>query len=159
MSRVSPCLPFISLCFTLIACGGPTQESPKTSSGVSPQPDTPLDAVKRLKVYDSSGEEHACAPPESTCGQPAPERAFADKCALAGYRMMQCGCSSLCTGNVNSTEQKYYDAEGNPHICEPEKSDCTPEPAKASFQDACNDKGFQLKVCGCTWMCSNNFMQ
>lgn len=157
-------LPFISLGFALFAvlfgCGAAPGESANSAAKhPAAEGSLPLDAIKQAKVYDAAGKEHICSPPESTCAQPAPDREFSDKCALGGYRMMQCGCSSLCTGNVNGSEKQYYDAEGKPHTCEPEKPDCSPEPAKASFQDACNDKGFQLKICGCAWMCSNNFMR
>jgi len=105
-------------------------------------------------VYDASGSERSCQPPERDCPPIAPDRPFMDGCQLAGYRVVRCGCDSLCTGQV--TEHNVFDAEGNAKPCAELDEDCAPPPASAAFQDRCIERGHHLQQCGCEWVCSGD---
>jgi hypothetical protein len=104
-------------------------------------------------VFDAKGKQKPCDLPVPTCPEPVRDRDFLDKCALAGFQVRRCGCELVCSGNV-VTEKSHYDARGKPKRCEPERKDCTPPDTSARFQDACNDAGHQLVVCGCEWLCT-----
>lgn len=143
-----------ALLAVLAACGGGAETAPAPKNAV----DTPLSAVKELKVYDARGGAKACAAPGTSCPPIAPDRELADRCALRGFRMVQCGCESLCTGDV-SGEKQGYDAEGHAKACPPPAAECTAPPASAAFQDACTDKGYHLEQCGCEWLCSGRTAQ
>lgn len=146
-----------SLLLALAACGGSTAGGPPPGGPPPGAEATPLDAARSARVYDATGKEQACAPPEGTCPPVAPDREFSDSCALAGYRIVQCGCDARCTGDVSAAAKGYHDAQGAQKTCEPAKPDCSPEPAPAAFQDACTEKGYRLEICGCEWLCSGNF--
>jgi hypothetical protein len=143
-----------ALAFALAACGGGAETGPAPKTAV----ETPLGAMKESKVYDARGQAKACAAPETSCPPIAPDRELSDKCSLAGFRMVQCGCESLCTGDVSGAKQAY-DAEGHAKACAPATADCTPPAASAAFQDACTDKGYRLEQCGCEWLCSGKTAQ
>ncbi|MDI1437302.1 MULTISPECIES: hypothetical protein [Polyangium] len=119
-------------------------------------PGAPLAAAAPAKGYDARGQAKPCEPPPAECPAVSPDRELADRCSLGGFRMIQCGCEMLCGGNPGSGEKQAYDAEGHGKACAPAKDDCTPEPARAAFQDACSEKGHKLQVCGCEWLCSGN---
>jgi hypothetical protein len=105
------------------------------------------------KVYDSKGHEADCAPPAEHCAAAKPDRDFLDKCKLAGYRQVRCGCEDYCMGNAGAPKA-HYDAKGQPKVCEPVKPDCPAADTSAAFQDACTDGGHKLVQCGCEWLCS-----
>jgi len=143
----------------LAACSGaqPSAAPPAPQPGAAEaEEDSPLEALKRAKVYDAGGRAKACAEPRADCPPIAPDRELSDRCALGGYRMVQCGCESLCTGDVSRLGSQYHDAEGRAKTCEPASPDCSPPAASAAFQDACTEKGFHMKVCGCEWLCSGD---
>jgi hypothetical protein len=48
-----------------------------------------------------------------------------------------------------------YDATGNPLACEPPTSGCKPADDLA-FRDQCKLAGFQVRQCGCSFVCSGN---
>ena len=58
-------------------------------------------------------------------GAKKPSIEFQDKCALAGFRMIQCACDTLCTGNVSAPKQAY-DSKNVVKACAPAKEDCSP---------------------------------
>ncbi|EYF02849.1 hypothetical protein [Chondromyces apiculatus] len=133
---------------------------PESTSASPDQPllaPTPSKALHPTKVYDARGTALSCTPPQASCPPVAPDLAFSDRCALGGYRIVQCGCSSLCTGDVSRDPKRYYDASGQMKPCEPAVPDCDPPPASAAFQDACIGGGRHLQVCGCEWLCTGNF--
>lgn len=151
-----------ALLAALSACSaGPSAQQPASPGGAAGEPaeDTPLDSVKQAQVYDARGHAQACAAPQQSCPPIAPDRELADRCALAGYRMVQCGCDSLCTGDVSRLAKQHYDPEGKARDCAPATPDCSPPAASAAFQDACIEKGFHLQICGCEWLCSGRFKQ
>jgi hypothetical protein len=59
-------------------------------------------------------------------------------------------------GKPELAEKMLYDAGGNAKACAKPTNECTPPSASAAVQDACNDKGYRLEVCGCEWLCSGN---
>lgn len=142
------CLPLVFLIVStaLSAC-----------AGASPPPPRGEDAppTREISAYDAQGKSKVCAAPAADCAQVSTDRDLADRCSLAGYRMVQCGCEMLCMGDVSKAGQ-HFDAEGNAKACEPAKQDCEAPPASAAFQDACNEKGYKLEVCGCAWLCTGN---
>ena len=141
----------LALLAPLAALGGACAAAPPRP------PDTPLAAVERAKVYDARGQTHACAAPQTDCPPIAPDRDLADRCALSGFRMVQCGCDAFCTGDTSQQAKQYYDAEGRQKTCEKAAPECSPPAASATFQDACTEKGFHLQICGCEWLCSGRF--
>jgi hypothetical protein len=159
------CLPLaILLIAALASCGGgpmavqaESAKVPETDSPETNQADTSrLDAMKTLKVYDAQGKEQACPAPEPSCPSAEPDNDFKDRCALAGLRIVQCGCATYCTGDINSKIKQFYDEAGHPKTCAAQEPDCSPPQASAAFQDACAERGYRLQVCGCEWLCSGN---
>jgi hypothetical protein len=140
----------------LIACGGVRAESraPPGESGTpaSPEQGGPRDLAGAL-VYDAKGNQKTCDMPVPTCPEPARDRAFLDRCVLAGYQVRRCGCELVCSGHA-MVEKSHYDAQGKPRRCEAERKGCSPPETSAKFQDACTDGGHQLVVCGCEWLCT-----
>jgi len=151
--------------FSLAACGGgpagaqgEPARSPETSAPETIETDTTrFSEMKGMKLYDAQGKEQACAKPDPSCASSEPNTDFKERCALAGFRTMQCGCDLLCTGNIASKAKQSYDQSGNAKACEPATADCTPPQASSAFQDACTEKGYRLQVCGCEWLCSGNY--
>jgi hypothetical protein len=137
-----------ALLAALVACGGAQPGGPSAA---------PKASFEAMKVYDNSGQALSCEAPRRDCPPRAPDRELSDRCALAGFRMVQCGCDALCTGNVSRAASQYYDAEGHAKICEPAKPDCDAPPASAAFQDGCTERGYRLEMCGCEWLCSGSF--
>ena len=141
------------LAASLLACAGQTPP-PNTEEA----PVGPLSRAKLVdKVFDARGQSRTCEPPPADCPSVSPDRDLADRCSLGGFRMIQCGCDMLCTGDPTAGAAKqHYDAEGHGKPCAPATADCTPPSASAAFQDACSEKGHKLEVCGCEWLCSGN---
>ncbi|MFO0567474.1 MAG: hypothetical protein U0263_17585 [Polyangiaceae bacterium] len=106
------------------------------------------------KVYDAGGKELTCTQPDRSCVAPEASTDFKDKCKLAGFRIMQCGCAMVCTGNASASEKQGYDAQNQAKACAEERKDCTPPETSAAFQDACSESGHKFMVCGCEWLCS-----
>ncbi len=113
----------------------------------------PVRKVANARVYDRQGAAHACGAPQKACPASQPDREFFDACRLRGYYLRQCGCEQLCTGRI-TLAAPHYDARGDTKACAEERADCTPPETSARFQDACNDQGHRLVVCGCEWLCS-----
>ena len=135
------------------ACGGGSQERQPASPTPSGKPSLG-DPIAGTTVYDATGASHACEPPKASCPeseQSTPE--FRDQCRLAGFRIMQCGCNQVCTGNVKKQKQAY-DANNKAKPCAPAQADCSPPETSAAFQDACSESGHKFVVCGCEWLCA-----
>jgi len=147
--RLSPAL----LGVLLGACGAPATSQPPPAAPPPATPSsTPLTAVEGATVYDAKGAGRTCAPPRSDCPPPRPEPDFTDRCRLGGFQIRRCGCAEYCSGEVVANK-KHYDASGAEKDCAPAQKDCTPPETSAAFQDACNDGGHHLVVCGCEWLC------
>lgn len=149
------------------ACSAPSGEAASvaipraggTAAGpaarASAAPTTRIDEITGAKVFDPSGNAGTCAPPAADCPPLPVERAFLDRCRLAGFQVRQCGCAARCSGDV-AAAGRGYTLDGTPRECAPARPECAPPAAGARFQDACNEKGFRLEVCGCEWLCSGN---
>ena len=149
---------FVATVLLVSACGGasaPTETAAPTRAetfGKAPA-GHPGKALLDSKVYDESGQARACEAPKPNCPDRPRRVEFLDRCRLAGYQVRKCGCEELCAGSVK-IDKKHYDAQGNAKDCAPEKTDCSPPETSASFQDACNEHGHKLVVCGCEWLCT-----
>lgn len=150
----------------LSACGGPaTPASPTPRPEVVADPgagSAPVKPASRAgdltgaKVFDEHGTASTCGPPKAGCAPLPASNDFLDRCRLAGFVVRQCGCEARCGGDVAALS-RHYDVDGHLAECLPARSDCTPPPASAAFQDACSERGYRLDVCGCEWLCSGNF--
>lgn len=112
----------------------------------------PVRNLTNARVYDEHGQAAVCGEPLPKCPSRPHKSDFADQCRLHGFYLRHCGCDDFCTGKV-LLEREHYDARGNPKICKPEAPDCNPPETSAAFQDACNERGHRLVVCGCEWLC------
>lgn len=156
----------LSVALTLAACGGAGASDGAKSPSEGEAGGAPRAAVTAAKmrgdlpgatVYDAQGAGRACEPPREPAQCPdAPNNLeLRDKCRLAGFQTRRCGCEVFCAGNVAAKGSgMFYDASGAAKACEKEAESCSAPPPSAAFQDACNDRGHKLKVCGCEWLCS-----
>jgi len=133
----------------LVGCGASASSSSGDTANV-PQ------AGRQAKAYDAAGQAQTCERPAEECAAAKTDPDLQARCTMAGFRMAQCGCEMLCMGKPQAAEKMLYDAEGKAKACAKPADDCTPPPASAAFQDACNDKGYRLETCGCEWLCSGN---
>jgi hypothetical protein len=106
-----------------------------------------------LMGYDSQAQGSACEAPREACPDAKRDADFADRCRLAGYRLLRCGCEDACSGKVKKQEA-FFDSAGKERSCAPEQAGCTPPETSAKFQDACTDARHKLVVCGCEWLCN-----
>jgi hypothetical protein len=139
------------------ACGGGNSgKEPKTASTGSGDPDAPM---QNATVYDEIGKPHACEVPKPSCPDAKDlPREFKDKCALEGFRIIQCGCDQYCTGNAMA-EELHYGATNVGKLCAKAKDDCEPPETSAAFQDACTAAKGKFVVCGCEWLCTRKLKQ
>lgn len=145
---------FLFTISAIAACGGGsgTGGQETKSADTKGSPDEPLAGST---VYDELGQSHACEVPKNTCGEAKePPREFKDKCALGGFRIVQCGCDQRCTGNAMA-ERLHYDANNTGKLCAKAKDNCEPPETSAAFQDACSGAGGKFVVCGCEWLCTD----
>ena len=146
------------------ACGapadntsGPTSPEPSSERSEGRLPKSTLRGdLRNATVFDAQGNQRACGPIETSCPPIAPDLPFQDQCRLAGFQVRQCGCDVVCSGNIAKNPRQFYDANGNPSACDEPDPSCNPPPASAAFQDACIEKGYHLKTCGCSWLCAGN---
>jgi hypothetical protein len=152
MLRVRSALALVVSVMVAAACGGGGGGGePKTAEGPEGAPDGPLD---NATVYDEVGKSHACEVPKPSClDAKEPSRDFKDKCALEGFRIIQCGCDQYCTGNAMA-EQLHYGANNVGKLCAKAKDECEPPETSAAFQDACTSAKGKFVVCGCEWLCT-----
>jgi hypothetical protein len=136
------------------ACGSGTPEArPAGDRNQTPADEGEGTALANASVYDEKGRELSCEPPRERCPEPRRDREFLDRCVLGGYQIRKCGCNLVCSGNV-MVQRPHYDAQGTARTCEARQPGCTPPETTASFQDACNDAGHKLVLCGCEWLCA-----
>lgn len=134
-------------------------ESPEEARKRAIEAAKPRPELQDATVYDESGVAHKCEVPKPAerCPSTDTSMSFRDACKNAGFQARRCGCDFYCAGDVSAAAQKpFFDATGSARPCAKPDPDCTPTPPTAAFQDACNDKGHGLKVCGCEWLCTGN---
>lgn len=130
----------------LLAVGCASAERPARAPDPTGEPAT-------LMGYDAQGRRLTCEAPREHCSESKTNADFADRCRLAGYRLLRCGCDDVCSGNVKKQES-FFDSSGKERSCAPEQEGCTPPETSAKFQDACTDAHHKLVVCGCEWLCN-----
>jgi hypothetical protein len=135
----------LTLCLHASACGGnaPAPVTAEATAGTG----------KQLTAFDAEGNSVVCELPRTECAERKTNPDFSDRCRLAGFRILRCGCEDVCSGKVEKNE-KFYDASGKQRSCEPEQTGCSPAETSARFQDACTDARHKLVVCGCEWLCN-----
>ena len=110
-------------------------------------------------AYDQAGQGKKCDSPKSNCDEVKdPSLDFKEKCREAGFRMKQCGCENLCSGNINADRTGYTNKnqlktckDTGEQVCESETS--------AAYQDACDSVGGEMLQCGCEWLCSKKLKE
>jgi hypothetical protein len=104
--------------------------------------------------FDESGKGKKCETPSSSCEEVKEQSLdFQEKCREAGFRMKQCGCESLCSGNINGTKQGY-NSKNQLKVCTETSSNCQEQETSAAYQDGCDSVGGEMFECGCDWLCS-----
>ncbi len=104
--------------------------------------------------YDESGKGKKCDTPSSSCEEVKEQSLdFGEKCREAGFRMKQCGCESLCSGNINGTKTGY-NSKNQLKTCTDAATNCQEQETSAAYQDACDSVGGEMFECGCDWLCS-----
>jgi hypothetical protein len=110
-------------------------------------------------AFDEDGHGKQCDTPSSSCDEvKEPSLDFKEKCREGGFRMKQCGCENLCTGNING-ERVGYDSKNEQHVCKDSKENCQFEETSAAYQDACDMTGGEMMECGCQWLCSKKLKE
>jgi hypothetical protein len=148
------CIFVVGICTALAGCSPAPSPVPRTAEATQPVPRT--QDLAGAQVYDEHGQAAPCGPVGTGCPPQPASNDFLDRCRLAGFRVLMCGCDQRCTGNVAAVS-RHYDPSGQPKECAPARPDCTPPQASAAFQDACTEHGYRLDVCGCEWLCSGDF--
>lgn len=110
-------------------------------------------------AFDEDGHGKKCDTPSSSCDEVKdPSLDFKEKCREGGFRMKQCGCENLCTGNING-QRIGFNSKNEQHICKDSKENCQVEETSAAYQDACDMTGGEMMECGCQWLCSKKLKE
>jgi hypothetical protein len=110
-------------------------------------------------AFDESGKGTKCETPKSTCDEVTePSLDFKEKCREAGYRMKQCGCDNLCSGNIKGDRQGYS-SKNERKICKGPSDNCEQQETSAAYQDGCDMVGGEMMECGCEWLCSKQLKE
>ena len=110
-------------------------------------------------AYGEDGHGKKCDTPSSSCDEvKEPSLDFKEKCREGGFRMKQCGCENLCSGNING-QRVGFNSKNEQHICKDSKENCQVEETSAAYQDACDMTGGELMECGCEWLCSKKLKE
>src|SRR5262245_28821094 len=97
---------FCSAGALLVACASPGAATPATTPR-GPTKTTPSEASNTGTAFDPSGRATACEAPQQDC--PVLPRAadFLERCRLAGFQTLRCGCQELCAGKVPALRTCY----------------------------------------------------
>lgn len=111
-------------------------------------------------AFDEDGKGKKCEDPKSTCDEVTdPSLDFKEKCREAGFRMKQCGCDNLCTGNIKG-DRHGYSSKNQLKTCKTDsKETCEMQETSAAYQDACDGVGGEMMECGCEWLCSKKLRE
>jgi len=105
-------------------------------------------------AFDEEGKGKKCENPKSSCDEVTdPSLDFKEKCREGGYRMKQCGCDNLCTGNIKG-DQQGYTSKNQMKTCRDTADKCEMQETSAAYQDACDMVTGEMMECGCEWLCS-----
>jgi hypothetical protein len=110
-------------------------------------------------AYDEQGHGKKCDSPKSTCEEVHdPSLDFKEKCRESGFRIKQCGCDNLCSGNI-SGDRVGYTTKNKELKCAAPSDKCEQQETSAAFQDACDAVGGELMDCGCESLCSKKLTE
>jgi colicin import membrane protein len=110
-------------------------------------------------AFDESGKGSKCEDPKSSCDEVTePSLDFKEKCREAGFRMKQCGCDNLCSGNIKGDRQGFT-SKNEQKTCKQGDDKCELQETSAAYQDACDMAGGELMECGCEWLCSKKLKE
>lgn len=110
-------------------------------------------------AFDESGTGRKCENPKSTCEEVKDQSLdFKEKCREAGFRMKQCGCDNLCSGNING-DRTGYSSKNQMKTCKDSGEKCETQETSAAYQDACDMVGGEMMECGCEWLCSKKLKE
>jgi hypothetical protein len=110
-------------------------------------------------AFDEEGKGRKCENPKSSCEEVTdPSLDFKEKCREAGYRMKQCGCDNLCTGNIKG-DRTGYNSKNQMKTCKDSGEKCETQETSAAYQDACDMTGGEMMECGCEWLCSKKLKE
>jgi hypothetical protein len=110
-------------------------------------------------AYDEDGHGKKCDTPSSSCDEVKDTSLdFKEKCREGGFRMKQCGCENLCSGNING-QKVGFNSKNEQRICKDSKDNCQVEETSAAYQDACDMTGGEMMECGCEWLCSKKLKE
>jgi hypothetical protein len=110
-------------------------------------------------AYDESGHGQKCDTPKSNCDEVKdPSLDFKEKCREAGFRIKQCGCENLCSGNINA-DRTGYTNKNELKTCKDSADKCESQETSAAYQDACDAVGGEMLECGCEWLCSKKLKE
>ena len=110
-------------------------------------------------AFDEDGHGKKCDTPSSSCDEVKDTSLdFKEKCREAGFRMKQCGCENLCSGNING-QRVGFNSKNEQRICKDSKENCQVEETSAAYQDACDMTGGEMMECGCEWLCSKKLKE
>ena len=86
-------------------------------------------------AFDEEGKGKKCEDPKSTCDEVTdPSLDFKEKCREAGFRMKQCGCDNLCSGNIRGDRQGYT-SKNQLKACKQSKENCEMQETSAAAQN------------------------
>ncbi len=124
------------------------------AAGCAPGRDVKSAGKEDKLAFDESGKGKKCDTPSSSCEEVKEQSLdFQEKCREAGFRMKQCGCESLCTGNINGTKTGYT-SKNQLKTCTDSGGTCQEQETSAAYQDACDAVGGEMFECACEWLCS-----
>ena len=110
-------------------------------------------------AYDESGQGKKCDSPKSNCDEvKEPSLDFKEKCREAGFRIKQCGCENLCSGNINA-DRTGYTSKNQLKTCKDTGEKVCDSETSAAYQDACDSVGGEMLECGCEWLCSKKLKE
>lgn len=129
------------------------------AAGCTPGRDVKSAEKEDKLAFDESGKGKKCDKPKSNCDEVKdPSLDFKEKCREAGFRMKQCACENLCSGNINGDRQGYT-SKNEMKTCKGASDKCESPETSAAYQDACDAVGGEMMECGCEWLCSKKLKE
>jgi len=129
------------------------------AAGCAPGRDVKSAGKEDKLAFDESGKGKKCDTPSSSCDEvKEPSLDFQEKCREGGYRMKQCGCENLCSGNINGTKTGY-NSKNQLKMCTDSGGTCQEQETSAAYQDACDAVGGEMMECSCEWLCSKQLKE
>jgi len=111
-------------------------------------------------AYDEKGQGKKCDTPKSNCDEVKdPSLDFKEKCREGGFRIKQCGCENLCSGNINADRTGYTNKNELKTCKDSADNKCESQETSAAYQDACEAVGGEMLECGCEWLCSKKLKE